>query len=1621
MKTIFVSSTFKDMHFERDALQRIAKPLINNEASKYGEIIDFCDLRWGIDTAELDSETGARKVLSVCLDEIDNCDPPMIVILGYRYGWIPDKGIIERTASNYSIELDSLEKSVTELEIEYGALSSKRSRKNTFFYFREIETDAPKEYLAESEEHQKRLEKLKKKIRDLSGGQLREYSVRYDSGKIIGVDEFAKMVVSDVSSYLKDGWERNAKRSSLQREIDLHRSFFKEKERGFLANRSIADEYLNKITGNEGSIIIQGETGTGKSSFMSYLASRLEENSYSTLALSSGITAGTANAKSILIICIRYLESKLNLLPFFDGEYDSLDIEKLSERYVFLCKEQAKREEKVAILIDAADQLSNDEARQNFVFVPRYVSDSLKFVMTCTEDIDLPYGSNVAPWQVMNKQDKKMAIEGILERYRRELSNNVKSALENKMEADNPLYLSLLINRLVMMNKDDFDEIRQDGDDMKAINKRQLGLIDEAPEGLNQMSVNLFEEVASRIDYDSIIFFAKCIAFSRYGLRKDDLKRLIGEENWKELDFIRFVHYINDCFIVRDDGRYDFIHKCLREGLREKYKSEKQAIEEKLAIHFLSLDSTDTVRSQEIAYHLIEADKKNEYLAYCSEKTSISKRYSAIDTASLCKRDDCKWLGEIYQLCQKLEEEKLETTLDFFANQLFSCFGEEKESIDTKIKAIVSAFPLLKGMKESENVSILESCALSYIELGNACITKGQAYSYIDGCTSYEHAILYAKRAEELAEEKRDVMAECYRCLGNAYSLFDNKELSFASIEYYKKSIEYSLAKSTREASLRVIELYLLISCEYIKLSQIDMATRMCKNAENVLQIIKDQLSSKQYQLLLAEQESSYAMVVQASAQEIETGEGAIDSFVSTMNTAIEYRQSAISILEGVIAESLNGDYDTLRKLAKEYTHLAMIIHGKQKFGESIKSNGGRLNILESSRIPSPEETRKEIEPIYEKGLAIYERLVNELGSERAQNDLMSYQMSGVMLQSGNEFASEAFGDEFMNQLQYSIENGPQDEYTSCYGFDEIESKLSELNDTEPVVSDYINCPRPYSLSIIGSAQFDYACQFEVSLELRKPLLVEQCSKEADYILYVTTAKACDYTSRGACPSGFDYTARSLYYMIDTLRHRYNESKDQLFEYALISCLYRVSMAFRSLGHYDDELKLLKEAKELCRVRMDREKTISSKRDFAVICSHIAYVCTFASGDEDELLNEALDSSDQTIKICDELKVTKSLMDFSTAVVFVMDDYIPVENPLSMVLIFVDRADIYSRFDLKGKASEALSYCLRAKECMDEVRKEASEYDEPGASPIDAIIFYMMGKVCWLDNSEESMEQAYNYYCQAVATMDELYDEYNTFDGSYHARMYIDLGMCCGWLGRNEESDACFEKAISLATASCTGALEDEDENYYYLYSAYQNIQVLYRFVPQYYQSKGIEGDEYLDAIWDLQKLCYSVSKAFKKRKYPYDINYSIETAEESIELLYDLIQRYNRSRDVENASIKLYQTAGSYMDLRMYEKAIEMLNESLALYESLGVKKPLESNICERMTIAYSRLGTDEGMINARKFGERSILLSGSIEEIDSRPWYRAYLKAITFAINHGEKGLEETKASLESLLNQQ
>ena len=93
---IFVSSTFRDMHAERDMLHRVVVPELASRFAKRHITVDLIDLRWGINTSAEDSEReNTTKILKVCFDEIERSRPFFIGFIGERYGWIPDKDIVE--------------------------------------------------------------------------------------------------------------------------------------------------------------------------------------------------------------------------------------------------------------------------------------------------------------------------------------------------------------------------------------------------------------------------------------------------------------------------------------------------------------------------------------------------------------------------------------------------------------------------------------------------------------------------------------------------------------------------------------------------------------------------------------------------------------------------------------------------------------------------------------------------------------------------------------------------------------------------------------------------------------------------------------------------------------------------------------------------------------------------------------------------------------------------------------------------------------------------------------------------------------------------------------------------------------------------------------------------------------------------------------------------------------------------------------------------------------------------------------------------------------------------------------------------------------------------------------
>lgn len=79
---IFVSSTFKDMDFERDYLKDFILPRLNKELIQYEIFVELCDLRSGI-TQNFSSEQEQEEfILQSCFRAIKTSHPYFIALIG---------------------------------------------------------------------------------------------------------------------------------------------------------------------------------------------------------------------------------------------------------------------------------------------------------------------------------------------------------------------------------------------------------------------------------------------------------------------------------------------------------------------------------------------------------------------------------------------------------------------------------------------------------------------------------------------------------------------------------------------------------------------------------------------------------------------------------------------------------------------------------------------------------------------------------------------------------------------------------------------------------------------------------------------------------------------------------------------------------------------------------------------------------------------------------------------------------------------------------------------------------------------------------------------------------------------------------------------------------------------------------------------------------------------------------------------------------------------------------------------------------------------------------------------------------------------------------------------------
>ena len=797
MKSIFISSTFRDMQAERDMVQEKVLPALREEARKYGDSVGVIDLRWGVDTSTLETEEGAAKVLKVCLDEIDRSHPYMLIFIGERYGWIPESKLIETAVNGREDKYitDDYAKSVTALEIEYGALSEKYGElDHCVICFREpvgnILDDSEKGiYIEQTEEGRRKLEHLKEKIKQDLGDDERliTYSGTWDKSALQLVDftsdgqPLENVLVNSFVKMFQDDWKEYENLSWQEKEQLGFRALMESKLRSFVGREALLEEYYQSALNGNCPIILQGETGSGKTAIMCKLIERLQKEGKNVFAFFAGAGRMSTNAESLVKQMVFYLENLLGTEWHFDengAQYDDW-IKRLRE-LTFCIRE----DEKIYLCIDAMDQLFFDEHVEKLDFLIRGIGT--QFIASCTDTFNLPsemmLPREIEKIPVLSEEDAKAVAEGILASYSRNAYVAIENEILKKKSVGNPLYISLLIQRLNMM---DMEELRT------ALTEEEIvalgsGIIIKMPEETKAAIVSVIKDGIDKIsEAEETLYEAlQYMAVSRNGLRMSDLQGIFMAQgkSMPTLDFTLLMKYLDGFFYVHEDDRIDFTHKVIRQGMLEEL-TDRDSKEENIKEYLKTLSAFDGLYMRE-AMHFARIRNDMEFaekLIGQAYETKTDEFIKAIKNETVADG------GEFY--CRLLEKGLgIESVVrDFFLTELLDRLGLEKEEMRAKLAVENKLVVWIENLHEKwNNDTTLFGLMFYYNILGSAwksCGRMKEARLYLEKALKSAESLYEKIKSEEVLKN----LAVCYHDMGKV--LRDSGQEQDA-LSYFEKSLK---------------------------------------------------------------------------------------------------------------------------------------------------------------------------------------------------------------------------------------------------------------------------------------------------------------------------------------------------------------------------------------------------------------------------------------------------------------------------------------------------------------------------------------------------------------------------------------------------------------------------------------------------------------------------------------------------------------------------------------------------------------------------------------------------------------------------------------------------------------
>lgn len=583
MISIFVSSTFSDMQAERDVLRQRVLPRLQKVASRYGESVRIIDLRWGVNTTAMSEEQATRRIMDVCFEQIDKCDGRMVCLIGNRYGWVPNYDIDEVT-KKYGLNLCS-NVSATELEIQYGILQREHPQKAMVFMRNDIKS-LPLSMRKNFYDDDIRLYELKEKLLGNENCACQSYSLEYENGTFKGLDTFEEMVYLSLCEYIVTQLDLNAvaQHIKIKNQFDAHIDEETQNYYEFPQLDMTANSFVNS---HNTFAVLKAEAGMGKTAFSSHMC-KCWSSTKTVFYFFCGYNADCETPFQMLKYFINQISDYLGINTVKSPNI----MQEITQIFAYLI-EQIK--DTVIFLVDGIDHfVCSYEDR--LAWLPERVPDNIKFVFT-TSSQDKSYEklsehSDIVFLTMPNLEMPDRFIKHLLLINGKDIQYEILKSALDQHNITNYFHAKMIADALIMMDQYDFQNIKDSGDGITAINNFLKNALMQFPKSIDGVALFLLHDYGKRVAPNLIPEVYIYIACNEGGLRASDLEAILGPK-WDEISFERYISFLSGIIMERENGCYDFSSTIIRKAVEKliKWKFKKKVIK-----HIESLANDDPIK-----------------------------------------------------------------------------------------------------------------------------------------------------------------------------------------------------------------------------------------------------------------------------------------------------------------------------------------------------------------------------------------------------------------------------------------------------------------------------------------------------------------------------------------------------------------------------------------------------------------------------------------------------------------------------------------------------------------------------------------------------------------------------------------------------------------------------------------------------------------------------------------------------------------------------------------------------------------------------------------------------------------------------------------------------------------